>query len=459
MFGFVQNLFAAKSNPIGIDFGSDCLRLAQVQKVSSGEFKLVAAASADVPSHVRHDVGGRLNFFVDTTRDLLAQGKFQGRSAILGLPAAFMFIQHLRMPKLDAEGMKKALPWELRGKLPIDPSHALLRHIVAGDVYEGQEAKSEVVVMAAAKETINAFLAAAAKAKLDVVGMNVEPKALIDCFSQIYRRKTDEGVVNCYVDIGCVATRAIIACGGDLLFARTIAVGGDHFSRATANGLKIKLDEAKILRVKIAQMAPAVAPAAEEAKPKEPVKVRNARTDMSIENSFALLSAGLPPERRETELDESDAKTQATAETAAATATATIERPAPAAGLDDELTKQAKRVEQACREPLGRLIEELELCRRYHDTTFPNQPVGRLIFVGGEARQKHLCQQIAKQMGLAAQVGDPLVRVKHAEGGVEMGIDRRQPQPGWAVAVGLSMGPGPGVPGAAAANEQQQQSK
>ena len=45
-------------------------------------------------------------------------------------------------------------------------------------------------------------------------------------------------------------------------------------------------------------------------------------------------------------------------------------------------------------------------------------------------------------MGLAAQVGDPLVRMgRISEIGIESGIDRRQPQPGWAVAIGLSMGP------------------
>jgi hypothetical protein len=67
--------------------------------------------------------------------------------------------------------------------------------------------------------------------------------------------------------------------------------------------------------------------------------------------------------------------------------------------------------------------------------------VTRLIFVGGEARQKVLCQQIARQMSLAAQVGDPMVRVgKNCEIPIESGIDRKQPQPGWAVAIGLSMG-------------------
>ena len=58
MLGFVQNFFAPKCNPIGVDFGSDCLRLIQVQRGEGGnEFKLIAAASADVPAHVRHDPG------------------------------------------------------------------------------------------------------------------------------------------------------------------------------------------------------------------------------------------------------------------------------------------------------------------------------------------------------------------------------------------------------------------
>jgi type IV pilus assembly protein PilM len=448
MLSFVQNLFAHKCNPIGVDFGSDCLRLVQVAPAGGGEFKLVAAASADVPNHVRHDPAARMSFFVETARDLLAQGKFRSRQAVLGLPAASMFIQHLRMPKLDADAMKKALPWELRGKLPIDPSHALLRHIVAGDVFDGQEPKDEVIVIAAAREMVNTFLAAAAKAKLDVVGMNVEPKALVDCFTHIYRRKSDEGLTSCYVDIGCVATRAVIARGADILFARTIPVGGDHFSRATANHLKIKLEEAKLLRTKIAQMP---APAAEERR--EPA-VRGARSDASIENSFALLAAGLPTERRSEAQAAGKAATPASAVAAsAAVAVADAPAAAPGAAVDDELARQAKQVEQACRDPLNRLVEELELCRRYYESTFPKTPVDRLVFVGGEARQRTLCQSIARSMGVAAQVGDPMVRLnKTSEISIDSGIDRRQPQPGWACAVGLSMGPASGTTPQAGSN-------
>jgi len=446
MLGFVQNWIAPKVNPIGVDFGSDCLRLAQVQW-TGGEHKLVAAASADVPAHLRVDPGARLEYFVETTRDLLSQGDFKGRAAVLGLPAAWMHIQHLRMPKLDDDQLKKALVWESRGKLPIDPNAALLRHLVAGDVYQDQEPKSEVIVMAAKRELVNQFLAAAARAKLDVVGMNVEPKALLDCFTFVYRRKTDAETTNLFVDIGCGATRAMITRGGQILFARSIPVGGDHFNRAVSQALKITADDARLLRIKLchqhvlyderekrspfppepaaANVAPPVAPAAAAAP-----------GDESTDGGFALLAAGMESSRKH-----AMGLSGAQAATATATATATVAAPAPAAPAA-AVDVQAAAVEQACREPLGRLVEELDLCRRYYEATFQNKPVDRMVFVGGEARQRTLCQQIARGLGLAAQVGDPMFRMARAsEIPVESGIDRRQPQPTWAVALGLSMGP------------------
>ena len=448
MLGFVQNWLAPKCNPIGVDFGSDCLRLAQVTW-ADGEHKLIAAASADVPAHLRVDPAGRLNFFVETTRDLLAQGDFKGRAAILGLPAAWMYIQHLRMPKLDEESLRKALPFEARGKLPIEPTQALLRHLIAGDVYgQDQEPKTEVIVMAAKRELVNQYLAAAARAKLDVIGMNVEPKAILDCFTFVHRRKIDAEVTQCFVDIGCGATRAMITRGGQILFARSIPVGGDHFNRSVSQAMKVSADDARLLRIKMCHQQPTL----DERREKQEVRAEGPAVpapaaamanepanNESTDNSFALLSAGMAASSRKQEMGIAERPA------APATATAVMEAPASAPAPATAESLQAKVVEQACMEPLGKLVEELDLCRRYYEATFPNKPVERLIFVGGEARQRTLCQHIARGLGLAAQVGDPMVRMgRVSEIGVESGIDRRQPQPTWAVAIGLSMGPADG---------------
>lgn len=411
MLEFVQNLLAPRANPIGVDFGSDCLRLAQVQR-TDGDFKVIAAASADVPPHLRRDGEGRLAFFAQNVRDLLSQGRFRGRQAILALPASMMHIQHLRLARMEEEALKKAIVWESRGTLPIDPSQALLRHVVAGDIYHEQESKMEVIVMAAARQWINQFLATATKARLDVIGMNVEPLALMDCFSHVYRRKTDRQATLCFVDIGSCGTRVTIARDGHILFARVIAIGGDQLTRATADELKIAFEEAKTLRIKLAAAAPvasAMAAAQQVAPPPGQLGERR---------GGGLAVAELNGD----DSDDSDDSAQA---------------------VDGaELQSRFAEVEQACKATVAQLVHELDLCRRYYETTFPNTPVDRLIFVGGEARQRSVCQQIARELGLAAQIGDPMCRMNRtSEVGLESGLDRRLPQPAWAVALGLSMGP------------------
>lgn len=399
MLSFVQSWFSPTANPIGIDFGSDALRMAQVDS-SGGECKLVAAARADVPNHLRNDPHARLAFFTETVRDLWSQGNFRGRRAILSLPASVMTIQHLRLPKMDEESLKKSLAWECRGKLPYDPTHALLRHLVAGDVFADAEQKNEVIVMAAQREWVNQFLAAAGKAKLDVVAMNIEATATIDCFSHVYRRKSDQEAVNLFVDIGSSATRAIVSQGRQILFARAIPVGGEHFTRAVGSHLKISAEEARILRTRIC--------------------TAQAMTELSRNAASQPAEAGAA--------DEAPAK-------------------------DAVAPERIAEVEEACTEPLQTLVNELSLCRRYHEATFRQAAITRLIFIGGEARHRLLCQRIAQSMELAAQIGDPMARMaRTSEVGPESGIDRRLPQPDWTVALGLTMGP-QGVPAPTAASK------
>jgi len=100
-------------------------------------------------------------------------------------------------------------------------------------------------------------------------------------------------------------------------------------------------------------------------------------------------------------------------------------------------------LDRACEYALDNLIHELEVCRQEHEAAFPDLPVDRLVFIGGEARQEGIRQRIAKKMKLPEQIGDSLCRmVRNSRIGIECAIDRRLPQPAWAAAIGLSMGPG-----------------
>ena len=89
---------------------------------------------------------------------------------------------------------------------------------------------------------------------------------------------------------------------------------------------------------------------------------------------------------------------------------------------------------------LKNLQNQLAGCIRYYESIFNGRTVDRIIFVGGVARNRLLCQLIAQRLALPAQLGDPLAMVGgNGQPGAGIALDRREPQPAWTVAFGLSL--------------------
>jgi len=86
------------------------------------------------------------------------------------------------------------------------------------------------------------------------------------------------------------------------------------------------------------------------------------------------------------------------------------------------------------------IIDELQLSVRHHQSLFPQRPIEKLVFLGGESHDVRICQRIAKALRIGAQLGDPLAHlVRINQSGATPGVDMRLPQPGWAVPLGLCL--------------------
>jgi type IV pilus assembly protein PilM len=364
MLGFVQNIFAlrklfAPTHPMGVDFGTDCLRIAQVRR-DRRDFNLHAAACADVPPEVRVNPDSHLQFFTRTISELIELAPFRGRQVVLGLPGSAVHTQNLVISG-DEKDLKGAVIREASRGLPFDSAHALIRHWIVGQAPKcgGERPGHQAIVMSADARWVNKYLKAARAARLDVVGMNVQPLALLDCFARIYRRKREAESTRFYIDIGSSGTRALIARGSRLLFARDIPIGGDQLTRAVAESLGIGFHDARLMRIKLGACPQ------------------------------ALISG----------------------------------------------------VEAALGPVLDELARRLDLCRADFGSTFAEFRIERLIFLGGEARQRTMCKRISKRLGIPGQTGDSIRRMNwNRRIGIESAIDRRLPQPAWAAAIGLSIG-------------------
>ena len=77
------------------------------------------------------------------------------------------------------------------------------------------------------------------------------------------------------------------------------------------------------------------------------------------------------------------------------------------------------------------------MCLRYHLTLFPERPVNRVIFMGGESVELALCTRIAQVVGAPAFIGNPFSRLKRTGSEKLTGVERLEDASGWEVPIGL----------------------
>ncbi|MDH3583567.1 MAG: pilus assembly protein PilM [Phycisphaerae bacterium] len=401
-------------SPISIDFGADSLKLLQISTDEPPH--MVAAAALEIPQATRKDRAAYGAFVTQALKQLLRQGKFKGKRAVASISASSTYVQHIRLPKGELADIEPQLEGELRGRLPMDPSQMVLRHVPVGEVFADGVAKQEIICMAASREVVMQHVLMARGAGLNVVGMHCEPMAVMAAFSHLFRRVDDANRTTLFIDMGCATTKVMIAHGLQLVFAKNIEVAGEHFTHEAARFYGLGFAETRLHRIEIASTE--LAQAQEAAA--RPGEVKPARLPRAAQQMGSPLAAAQAAMRAEQEAGGGTA-------VAAAVVAPPDQRPVTAAPED---------------EMLDCLLDELQLCVGYHGSTFPDRNVEKIVFLGGEARHIEMCQRIAAALRLPAQLGDPLARLSRGPGGcAPVGLDLRHGQPGWAVPLGLCLLP------------------
>jgi len=237
--------------PIGVDLGSSTLKMAQL-RTSGGGVELLAAGLAEVPPPCREDFSQRLAFFSDSIRSIRKANAFRGRECVLSLPADAIFLHHVKLPKLPPDRIDEAL----EGELPYPTEDVVISYEIVGDVHDGTEAKQEVIVAAVAQATLDAYLDMAERARLDVVGVDIEAYAIAGCFARQFRQTSSSTGAVLFVDIGAGSTQVVLTDGGEVVFARNLTIGSEQLDRVIAEALDIPVENAGALRREINQPMP-----------------------------------------------------------------------------------------------------------------------------------------------------------------------------------------------------------
>ena len=247
MFDF---LFKQKIQPIGLDVGHSLIKMIQLScddeaiRVEAAEEEMIDRSLEPGSQAWRQQV-------VETLQTMYNRGGFTGGQVISCLPSDLLKIKSLRLDTNDSAQIEEIIQTEVAQRFGMDSHRDEIRYMVAGNVYQGEEIKNEVIFFGINREQLADHIYLLEQANLTPVSMDTVPCALFRSFQATLRRREDRDVVSVFVDLGSKYTTVIIGKGQEITFVKQIPIAGDQLSEQVASSLGIGIDEAIQLRVRL----------------------------------------------------------------------------------------------------------------------------------------------------------------------------------------------------------------
>lgn len=375
--------------PIGLDIGHNFIKMIQLA-INGGHITVVAADKIRIDPGINGDGEERKNFVVSAIKRMLSSGSFRGRDVVSCLPNGRLKITSLRLAETETEEMEQVLRKEVSHRFGLDPEKDTTNYLVAGNVRQGDEIKTELILFAADNETIKSHIETLEQAKLRPVAIDTVPCALFRSFERLLRRREDKEQTVVFVDLGSRFTTVVFGCGGEISFVKQIPIGGEKINQEIASHLGVGTVEAETLRDSL----------------------RRERK----------LSEGKCPLPTESDLPEQESEVSVP------------HHNGDAISLD---TSTRQTMVDAINMAAEELAREISLCFRYYTVTFRGKRVERAIFSGGEAYENILLNVLRRQLAVEIEVAQPVRGFDISN--VKFEGRKRSSLCEWAVAVGLSL--------------------
>lgn len=235
---------------IGLDVGSTAVRAAEVV-LGSDPPSLVRAAQVPLPPGAVESGEVRdVEALSGAIRELWQRGGFKSRQAVLGVGNQRVVVREVTVPALPPKELKQSLPFQVQDLIPIPVDEAVLDYDVLEELEQDGAKMLRLLIVAAHRDMINRMVDAAVRAKVEPVGVDLVPFALIRAVGQDDGLGLDESDAGGegIVDVGADVTNICVHERGLARFVRILPSGGRDVTVAMATSLGIPEEDAEALK-------------------------------------------------------------------------------------------------------------------------------------------------------------------------------------------------------------------
>jgi type IV pilus assembly protein PilM len=235
---------------IGLDVGSTAVRAAEVV-LGSDPPSLVRAAQVPLPPGAVESGEVRdVEALSGAIRELWQRGGFKARQAVLGVGNQRVVVREVTVPALPPKELRQSLPFQVQDLIPIPVNEAILDYDVLEELEQDGAKMLRLLIVAAHRDMINRMVDAAVRAKVEPVGVDLVPFALIRAVGQDGGLGLEESDLGgeAIVDVGADVTNISVHDRGVARFVRILPSGGRDVTVAMATSLGIPEEDAEALK-------------------------------------------------------------------------------------------------------------------------------------------------------------------------------------------------------------------
>jgi len=248
--------FGAPVPPVGLDIGTDLIRVAQVRQTGSGP-QLTAYSSVPVPSGAV--VEGEIVDPVAVTsalKELWRQSGVKSRDVAIGVSNHKVVVRLIELPFMERDELAGAIQFQAQDYIPIPVDEAIIDfHVIGEYVTPADEHMMEIMLVAAERDMISTAVAAVEGAGLKLAQVDVTAFALVRSLlgaSQAWlpEEGEEQNTATGIVHMSSGVTNIAVVENGIPRFTRVSSLAGNHFTQALVNTLNITFDEAEALKMR-----------------------------------------------------------------------------------------------------------------------------------------------------------------------------------------------------------------
>jgi type IV pilus assembly protein PilM len=247
MFEFLAK---QKAWPIGLDIGHSIIKMIQLSR-SDSAICVEAAEQETLDRALTPDSDEWRRHVVQRLVAMHRRGGFRERHVISCLPGDEIKVKSLRLDTANLDEIEQMMHTEVARRFGLNPERDEIRYIVAGNAYQGEEIKNEVIFFGIENNRVARHIALLEEANLVPLSLDTVPCALFRCFQATLRRREDKDLVSVFVDLGAQYTTVIIGKGQEIAFVKQIPIAGNALNEQVASRLGISMEEAVAVRARL----------------------------------------------------------------------------------------------------------------------------------------------------------------------------------------------------------------